>query len=176
MTPLKRKWLLAWWQAVPAVTLLAALLLAVPLEQLHALPVATAALPLLALAYWTLTRPQHLRYRAVIGIGIVADILTGLPLGLTPLIWCAFRYLALRVRKDVHDEGFVVAWLLTSVLLLAALLAQWLLMSLWRGDTMPASAIVGGWAVAVLLYPLAHTALGIVERSFHRRYWFMMRG
>ncbi len=164
------------WRALPGFTVFAFLLLP-QLFAGQAGPLASIMppLPLLALYYWCVMHPRRIGWQVPLLAGLANDALTGLPFGLSAVLWIAFRFLAARGRQDVHEAGFLVSWAYAALCLLALLLSQWVILTLYHFRAFSAATIALQWLLATLLYPSLHIALYGIEKRFHRRYWFVLK-
>lgn len=171
----RKRFVVSLWIALPTIV---CVLLQFPLTLPKYAAPFTEILPpfaLMAAFYWCLESPQRINYRGMFLLGLLQDILLGTPLGLSACLWVFFRYLLLAGRKDVHEQGFIVAWGFCSVLMLAVMLAQWLTIGLAAGRLHGMLPATLQWSMAVLLYPALHVVLYTIERYFYRRYWFILK-
>ena len=83
-------------------------------------------LTLMAIYCWTVWRPLGLPYVAVFLIGMLEDLLRGLPLGLTPLLLLILQAGLRSQQRHIYGRTFDVFWL--GFVLVAALhtILQWL--------------------------------------------------
>ena len=83
-------------------------------------------LTLMAIYCWTVWRPLGLPYVAVFLIGMLEDLLRGLPLGLTPLLLLVLQAVIRAQNRHIRGRTFDVFWL--GFVLAAGLHAvlQWL--------------------------------------------------
>src|SRR5258708_2092944 len=97
-----------WPGAKSIPTLTTIILLTASVLPLH-VPDYAAVAPLLALAgvyYWTIYRPELLPPFAVFIVGLVFDLLSGAPLGVTPLLLLLARTLVLSQRRYFVNRLF----------------------------------------------------------------------
>ncbi len=91
------------------ITLVLALLPAVPIRlpgEWSTMP----ALTLMAVYYWTIYRPDLLPPPAIFAIGVVEDLSTGNPLGVTALVLLGAYALVLNQRRLFLGKPFAVTW------------------------------------------------------------------
>ena len=83
-------------------------------------------LTLMAIYCWSVWRPTGLPYVAVFLIGMLEDLLRGLPLGLTPLLLLILQAVIRAQHRHIQGRTFDVFWL--GFVLAAALhgILQWL--------------------------------------------------
>jgi rod shape-determining protein MreD len=147
---------------LPAATLLAAVILdLLPLPG----PDPLAAWPDLSGAvffFWTVQRPDLLPPVAVFGLGILADAVAGLPIGVTSVALLTGRALLLPGQRWLVALPWPLAWacFLPLATLLAAL--RWSLVSLVQGQIVPMAPVLAETGLAMLAYPLVAGLLGLI--------------
>jgi rod shape-determining protein MreD len=89
-------------------------------------------LPLIATYYWTLHRPELMPAAAAFAFGFLIDALSGAPLGVNALVFVLVHLVVNTQRRVFVGKSFTVLWLVSSLVLAAALLLAWLLTcALW---------------------------------------------
>lgn len=103
-----------------------------------ALPVHSAAfravapsLPLIAVFFWTLSRPDLMPAAAVFAIGLLSDVLSGLPIGIGAAILVGVHAVVTTRRPFFTGKSFGILWLGFALVGAAALLLGWLLTCLY---------------------------------------------
>jgi len=91
---------------------------------------AMPALTLMAVYYWTIYRPDLLPPPAIFGIGLVEDLSTGGPLGVTALVLLGVYALVLNQRRLFLGKPFAVTWAGFVLVAILAAVATWLATSL----------------------------------------------
>ncbi len=83
-------------------------------------------LTLMAIYCWSVWRPLSLPFGAVFLIGMLEDLLRGLPLGLTPLLLLIMQAVVRSQHRHIHGRTFDIFWI--GFVLTAALHAilQWI--------------------------------------------------
>jgi len=110
-------------------TLVLVLLGAIP-THLPGFAAITPMLPLIGIYYWGIYRPDLLPGSVAFAIGLVNDIITGMPLGVTPLIYLLVQAMTASQRRFFLGKPFLVAWWCFAVVAGGALSLQWLLVSM----------------------------------------------
>lgn len=87
---------------------------------------------LMAVYYWSVCRPTLLPPAAVFAIGVVMDVLSGLPAGLTAAILVAAQWLVCGQRRYLLGQSYAVLWTGFAITCAAAAFAQWGLFGLTR--------------------------------------------
>ena len=110
--------------------------------------------------FWSLYRPDLLTIPTTFAIGLIYDALTGLPLGVTPIMLLLVRNLLVTQQRFFLARSFPVIWACFVLLAPVALLSRWLLVSLWWGLLFPVAPVVVELLLTLALYPLASWLLG----------------
>lgn len=140
--------------AFPAAsTALLLLLLAAPLG-LSGQAELQGAVVLGCVFFWSLYRPASMPPPAVFLLGLLTELLSYAPLGVWVLSLLLLHGLAVRWRRSVARQGFLLVWLLFAALVLGAVLLQWLLtMALGFRLLPPGPALFMG-VLAAGVYPV----------------------
>lgn len=115
-----------------------------------------AVMPQLGVAavfYWTIYRPDLMTYGAAFAVGLVADIVSGAPLGASALAVLVVRRIVLAQRRYLIGKPFHVLW---SGFLLAALAAaaiSWLAASLYLVHMIDVTPPLVRTLMSVVLFP-----------------------
>ncbi|MBU6474653.1 MAG: rod shape-determining protein MreD [Alphaproteobacteria bacterium] len=151
-----------------ALAALAALLLlsAVPLD-ISGFAGVRPFFALMAVYYWSIlsTAPPP----GVFAFGLVLDLLSGYPPGMTALLLVAAQAVTARNRKFLLGQPFLVIWAGFAVEALAAGAVQWLLFSLLALARMPLLPVLIAAALSALLFPLSVLPLAAVYRALSDR-------
>jgi rod shape-determining protein MreD len=162
---------LAFLSALPsAIALLLAIVYIVP-KHIAGL---SGVMPMLHLApvfIWGVMYPRDTSFLFVALLGLLADVATGLPLGLSGLSYFLFLTLVRTQRKYIYREGFAAMWAYFALLLLGMQLASWGMANFSYGSNAPIGNALLQWLFTCLSYPLLHFILyPLVERMAHVRY------
>jgi rod shape-determining protein MreD len=157
-----------WPGAKSIPTLTTIVLLTVSVLPLH-IPDYAAVAPLLALAgvyYWTIYRPELLPPVAVFIAGVVFDLLSGAPLGVTPLLLLLARALVMSQRRFFVNRLFPFVWCGFTLVAAAGIAFLWALGSLVEGTMLDMRAAILQWVLTVASFPAASYLLMRVQRNF----------
>lgn len=162
MSPASQRWVDETLAPLAPVTLCVVLvfLIAVP-YRLPGLAGVMPQLTVMAVFYWSLSRPDLLSALAVVVVGLLQDVLTGGPLGMGALILLLVRAATISQRRFLVDKPFLVGWTGFAVIALGASLFGWVL----------AAAYYGAWpapAVSIIQVLLTITAYPAVALFFGR--------
>jgi rod shape-determining protein MreD len=145
--------------AMPASTLvLAMIVLAIP----GILPfqgILRAGLVVSSVFFWSLYRPSSLPPPVLMLIGVLLGLLGGSPLGLWAVLLLLEQGAVLGLRRRLARQGFFLVWLAFALLALGIGVLQWLARSLFALVLLPSAPVALETAVMILLYPLVASLL-----------------
>jgi rod shape-determining protein MreD len=146
-----------------AVTLFTVMIGVVPTD-IPYLGLVAPALPLTAIFYWVVHRPDLMPRLLVFLVGLFEDVLTAAPIGLHALLFLLLHAGVLAERRFLLGKPFPVVWLGFAAAMLAISAAEWLLVSLYL--LWPAA--VGALLVHALLTISLFPAIAWVYIQIHR--------
>ncbi len=136
-----------------ALTLLLALVPVLPLAILGGQPM-VPSFTLMSVFYWTVYRPDLLPAAAVFAVGLVQDLVSGAPIGLTPMILLGTYGIVLGQRFVFLGKPFAVAWWGFMMVALTAALVSWLMTCLINLKVVGIGQPMMQFAVTWALFPL----------------------
>jgi len=128
-------------------------------------PEVQRASALCAVFFWSLFRPTSMPPAAVFLLGLLADLLSYAPPGVTVLVWLLAHGLALRWRRSLVRLGFVLVWFAMVSVACGAAALEWALTSLLTFRLLPPGAAFFEAALGVGLYPIVAVALTHVHQT-----------
>ena len=144
-----------WLRALIPVTVTVMLVFAGSLPwRLPALVEVTPAFAAMAVFYWTIYRPDRLPYAATFGIGVLQDLLSGTPLGMTALVLLIVQGVVASQRTFFRGKPFLVVWWGFAMVMPAVGLMGWIIGSLCFGTLVPLLPIVMQVVLTTLLFPV----------------------
>lgn len=149
---------------VPAATLVVTVVLAVLPLGIPGLHAVTPFLALAAVYFWSIYRPELLPVWAAFLVGLLQDLLTGSPLGLTALVLVLVRALAVSQRRTLLGQSFGVEWAGFLMIAAGAGAAGWLLACIYDSAVLPAAPFAVQWLLTTALYPMGSWLLGQTAR------------
>lgn len=141
-------------RVVPGLTTVLLVLLAQLPVPLPFFPDIAPALPLMAVYYWVVFRPDLMPRVMVFAIGLFHDALIGAPFGLTALIYLLTQAFVLSQRRFLVGKPFWIFWSGFAVVAPAAAFLTWSLASLLRGAVLPADVVLVGVVLTVVTFPV----------------------
>jgi rod shape-determining protein MreD len=110
---------------------------------------------LMVVYFWSIFRPSLLPVWFVFAAGMIMDSLTGLPLGLSALVFVLSRWFILDQRRFFLAHSFAAIWLGFGLLSIAAGFFQWVLYGLVSGGFPALKQLFLSCILAMGLFPLA---------------------
>ncbi|MBT3400168.1 MAG: rod shape-determining protein MreD [Rhodospirillaceae bacterium] len=146
-------------RVVPGFTILLMILLAQLPVPLPFFPDITPALPLMAIYYWVVFRPDLMPRILVFALGLFQDALIGAPFGLSALIYLLAHGFVLNQRPFLVGKPFWVFWTGFAIVTPVAAFLTWLLASVLRGAILPTDVVLMGMVLTVVTFPVIAWAL-----------------
>ncbi|MGF1640260.1 MAG: rod shape-determining protein MreD [Rhodospirillales bacterium] len=169
MTPIPTLWSkMDTWsrQATPfGITLLLLLTGVVPLH-IPGFGLVAPVLPLIALYHWALHRPELMPAAAVFVIGLLYDALTGTPIGAAAAVFVVVHGIVCGQRRFFLGKPFSIVWLGFALVALGAFAATWVLVSVYHGMAIPATALVFQALLTLGCFPPLSWGLLKWQRAF----------
>ncbi len=148
-----------------AVTIMLVLLGMVPLHLPAYGPVAPE-LALMSVYYWAIHRPDLVRPSAAFALGLLQDLLTGAPLGVTALVLVLCHWLVVSQRGFFLASSFMLLWVGFAFIVFGAALVQWLSYSVLTLTLVPIEAALFQALMTLALFPAFAWLFIRVHRAF----------
>jgi rod shape-determining protein MreD len=146
-------------------TLIVVVVKVVPLR-LPAYSVIAPDLVLMAVFYWTVHRPDLLRPWGAFLVGLLDDILTGTPLGVSSLVLLLVHWTIITQHRLFRGLSFALLWCGFAVVAAGAkALVVALAFVIGRGLIDP-TVMFAQYAFTVAVYPLISLLMGRAQRAF----------
>lgn len=163
MTPdERRRWLLSLWRyAVPALASVGMLVL-----MLAPLPLSVPAMPHLALMgvlVWAMLQPGLMPPWLAFGIGMLADLLFGQPLGVNATLFAIATGVMRMTARLFGRHGSLLDWLLVAAVLLGFTLLTGPLMAL-AGRPTPVLPLLWQWLTSIVAWPAVVRLCAAIQR------------
>lgn len=130
------------------------------------MPLAWGVMPNLALLFviiWASLQPRLMPSWAAFGLGLFADMLFGMPLGVWAVLF-PMSTIAVRLAEErVEGHSLAIDWGFASLLLVAAHLLCWQLLE-FTGSEAAAIPLLVQAGVSILAYPFAAALAGRIQR------------
>ncbi len=111
-------------------------------------------LPMIGIYFWAVYRPDLMPSAAVFLIGILHDFLSGLPVGISALIFLMVQGAALAQRSFFFGKSFVIVWIGFVFVAAGALAGEWILLSIIAGEFIHARTALYQFGLTVAIFPV----------------------
>ena len=135
-------------------------------------PQLQAAVVVACVFFWSVFRPDSMPPAAAFALGMLTDLLSLAPPGITVLVLLIIHGVALRTRRFLSAQGFVVMWLAFVAVGAGAAAVEWALTSLLVFKLLPIGPALLQFGVSAGFYPMlalvftrAHRGLADPERA-----------
>ena len=123
-----------------------------------------AAAALACVYFWSVFRPDSMPPPTVFLLGLLADLLSLAPPGINVLVLLAAHGLAVRFRRFLAGQGFLIVWLAFVAISAGAATVAWALTSLLTFRLLPVGPALLQFGLTAGFYP----ALATMFTSAHR--------
>ncbi|HYZ62171.1 MAG TPA: rod shape-determining protein MreD [Acetobacteraceae bacterium] len=124
-----------------------------------------AAAALACVFFWSVFRPDSMPPPAVFLLGLLADLLSLAPPGISVLVLLITYGLAVRARRFLAAQGFLVVWLAFVAVACGAAALSWALTSILTWRLLPLSPALLQFGLTAGFYPALATLLTSAHRG-----------
>ncbi len=110
--------------------------------------------PLMAIYHWTIFRPDVMPPFAIFVIGLLQDLLTGVPLGVSAAVYLGVYGTVLSQRHFFLGKSFLIIWIGFALVAAAAGIASWIIVSVLNLTLFEPSATLYQYLMTVSFFPL----------------------
>jgi rod shape-determining protein MreD len=153
------------WSLWPVGSVFILLLLGVFPRRLFLIPDLLPLLPLIAIHYWRLFRPQLMPYWTILLLGIIQDAVFGLPIGLSGFLYMFYMLVLDSQRRIFVREAFIAIWFGFAVMSLIFVIIQWGMLWWLENIAAPLKNPLISWLLTSCFYPALHLLFNKVYRS-----------
>lgn len=129
----------------------------------------TPMLTVMAVFYWSIYRPELMPSWLAFVIGLLQDLISGGPVGLTALILVLVATYVGSQRRVFLSRSFMVGWGGFALIALAVAAASWAIASLYLGAVLRPAPMLLQALATTLLYPALVWALGRAQIAMMRQ-------
>ena len=124
-----------------------------------------APLLLMAIYYWSVYRPTLLPPWLVFAIGLLLDLITGMPyLGLSAILFLLGRIVVVDQRRFLTGQSFMVIWMGFAALAALFHIFQWSMSCLLSLQWMPVRDFVSSYVLGIVLFPVLYLFLHLSHK------------
>jgi len=121
---------------------------------------------LMALYYWAIHRPDLLRPSLAFLLGLLQDLLSGMPLGVNPLVYVLVYLVVLSQRRFFLIGSFGMLWLGFALVAAGAAFVYWAAICVLNMSLVQAGPAAAQTVLTVALFPLFSWIFMRVHRAF----------
>jgi rod shape-determining protein MreD len=148
-----------------AVTILLLLVGMVP-TQLPGYATVAPPLALMAVYYWAIHRPDLLRPSVAFLLGVLHDLLSGTPLGITSLLFVLAYWVTLTQRRLFLGNSFAMLWVGFAMVAAGVAVVQWVVYSVMNAQLYAVGPVAAQALLAAGIFPMPAWALMRLHRAF----------
>lgn len=137
---------------------------------LSALPLASPGfgragpmLMLLCVYYWAVRDPEAMGPVSAFVLGLLHDILMGLPLGVSSLVLMLTQGVVVTQHRFFIDKPFLVTWWALTLVALGALLIKALMVAALSGYGLAVGPLAASYTLTLVVYPILAAVFGWVR-------------
>jgi rod shape-determining protein MreD len=119
---------------------------------------------LMALFYWSIYRPTLLPPWMAFLLGILIDLLSGLPIGLTAVLFVLAQRVVVDQRKIFSGQSFLSVYFGYTVIAAAVYILQWFLYGFVILQWVSFQPVLGMIILGVVFFPLALLLMNLTHR------------
>jgi len=123
------------------------------------------AVALASVFFWSVFRPTALPPAVIFAIGLLLDLIGLGPIGLWVFLLLAVHGVAVRFRRTLARQGFLLVWLAFDATAALAALLSWLGTSLLNWEFLPLGPALFEAVLAASIYPALSTLLTHAHRT-----------
>lgn len=123
-------------------------------------------LALMSVYYWAIHRPDLMRPSAAFAIGLLQDLLSGTPLGMTALVLVLCHWVVMSQRGFFLASSFAMLWTGFTFIVFGAGFIEWLAYCMLTLRIVPVLAPVFQALLTLALFPLFAWLFIRVHRAF----------
>ncbi|MEH6477753.1 MAG: rod shape-determining protein MreD [Sneathiella sp.] len=143
------------------------LLSVVPLR-INGFAIVTPSLLTISVFYWSLHRPYLMPAPLVFALGLLFDILTGAPMGLSSLMLLIVHGIASSQRQVFVGKAFLLTWWGYLLVGTGIAILSWCFASLLSLTLIPVLPLLIQLLLTILVFPILAWVFGIVQSSLLR--------
>lgn len=110
--------------------------------------------PMIGIYFWAVYRPDLMPTYAVFLIGVLHDFLTGLPVGISALVFLVVLGVAIAQRTFFFGKSFIIVWLGFILVAAGAIFLEWILMSMFTGTIVEARSAIYQFGLTAAMFPV----------------------
>ena len=155
--------------SIPVLSCLFILLISVVPQPLTDSAIISIQMTHTAVFYWSIYTPKEIPNFVLFALGILQDILLGLPLGISSFSFICIHFFVTYKNDYFIGKSFFHHWLIFSFIFMALTLLNWLIMMAINGLMFNPLPIVFQYIITVSFYPCAAWLFGKLKKIKYNR-------
>ncbi len=127
--------------------------------------VVTPSFLAISVFYWTIHRPYLMPAIVVFFLGLIQDMITGMPFGLTSLMMLAVYAISLTQRQVFVGKPFIQLWWGFMLVNFGISLLTWLVACIYSLALIPILPVMVQSGLTILMFPLLAWVFALVQSS-----------
>ncbi|MBY0431525.1 MAG: rod shape-determining protein MreD [Rhodospirillales bacterium] len=123
-------------------------------------------LTLMSVFYWAIYRPDLMPAYAAFMVGLLYDVISGIPIGVNALVCLLVHGVTVSQRRFFLGNTFVVTWWAFAVIAAGAAIISWLLVAVLVSFSIRGKAVMFEYLMTISLYPLVSWLLARTQVAF----------
>ncbi len=119
---------------------------------------------LMAVYYWAIYRPTLIPPVLCFAVGLLIDILTGMPPGVNAVIFVLTHWIVREQRRFLMGQPYSTMWAVFGFVALLAALTQWFLYGLGQWHWAPPGPVLSGAVLSLCIFPFVTLLLVLIHR------------
>lgn len=116
--------------------------------------------------FWQSQRPDAFNVISAFILGLFADVLGGVPLGINIMTFLVLYMLSAQCSQRFNVKRFSYSWLLFSGILFLIMILKAVLISIFYRQLIPLTSLMMEWLLTVALFPLMTRIFIWVEKQY----------
>lgn len=150
---------------LPVITTLLLMIVGLIPWHMPGLAVITPAFTLIAVYFWSIYQPHRLPFWVTFLIGVLQDLLLGMPVGQAALGLLLIQGLVVSQRRFFISKPFSVIWWGFAIVAPLSAVIAWAIASIVRDAFVPVLPVVAQTVVTIFLYPLFGGVFGWIQQK-----------
>lgn len=121
---------------------------------------------LMCVYFWLIYRADLFNLFSVFVLGLIADTVSTVPFGSNLLSMLVMYLIVTNLVKYLNGKTFMILWFGLAALLPAAMLSQWLALSIYYHQFLPLSLLLFSYITSLACYPLVGGINALILNHF----------
>lgn len=119
--------------------------------------------PMMGIFYWSIYRPDLLPIWAAFLIGVLTDIVAGMPLGISALLYLFIRGIVVTQRRFFITNPFPMTWAAFAIISLGTMGLNWVLFAMLQSEAVDPQILLWQYVLLMGLFPLVTVLLAYTQ-------------